>query len=83
MVTDSFNLYLSENGKEELLRSDEDPRAIRRIIVGRSMARRLRKPGCVLRATKNGKNLRFDVLERLCLDRWFEAAELATEEFGT
>lgn len=75
-MADSFNLYLTENGKEELIKSSEDPSSLRRIIVSRSMARRLRRPGCALRATKNGKSLRFDNLERLCLDLWFEKAEL-------
>lgn len=74
-MSDTFNLFLTENGKEELVKSSEDPAAIRRIIVGRSMAKRLRKPGTSLRATKNYKNLRFDILERLCLDRWLEDAE--------
>lgn len=78
-MPDIFSLYLTENGNEELLRSSEDPRAIRRILAGRSMAKRLRKPGASLRATKNGKSLRLDLLERMCLDKWFEEAELTTE----
>lgn len=79
LMSDTFNLYLTDNGKEELLKSSEDPNSIRRIAVSRNMKKRLRKPGTSLRATKNYKNLRFDVLERICLDQWFEAAETPSD----
>jgi hypothetical protein len=67
-----YNLYITEDGVESLVSSDSDPRKIRRIVVGRSMSRRLSRPGRSLRLTLGGKNMTFPNLERVALDLWFE-----------
>jgi hypothetical protein len=71
----TYSLYLTEDGKESLVASDPDLRKIRRIVVGRSMARRLAKPGRFLRLTNGGKNMPLPALERAALDLWFEDQE--------
>ena len=73
-----YNLYITEDGVESLVASDPDPTKIRRIVVGRSMTRRLLKPSRFLRLTCKGKNMPLPALERVCLDLWFEAAEQET-----
>ena len=71
----TYALYLTEGGKETLIESNKDPRRIRRIAASKSMVKRSKKAECSLRFTRDGKDLRRDVLERLCLDLWFEDAE--------
>ena len=68
-----YTLYLTESGVETLVASDPDPCKIRRIAVGRSMLRRLRKPDRTLRLTWKGKNLPLPALERLVLNLWLES----------
>ena len=70
-----YNLYLTENGVESLIASDADPRKIRRVCTGRSMSRRLSRPGRSLRLTAKGKNMPLPALERIVLDLWFEHCE--------
>jgi hypothetical protein len=70
-----YNLYLTENGVESLIASDADPHKIRRICAGRSMSRRLSRPGRALRLTAQGKNMPLPALERIVLDLWFEDCE--------
>lgn len=71
----TYVLYIIEDGKESIVASDPDPRKIRRIAAGKSMTRRLRKPGRSLRLTNGGKNMPLQALERVALDLWFEDAE--------
>jgi hypothetical protein len=73
-----YNLYITEDGVESIVASDPDPRKIRRIVAGRSMSRRLSRPGRSLRLTLGGKNMTFPTLERVVLDLWFEDCEAAT-----
>ena len=74
-MADTFKFYLIENGQETLIKASESPEEIRRILVGKSMTKRLKKQGCSVRLTKNGRDLQASTLERLCLDLWLIQAE--------
>lgn len=75
-----YVLYLMDNGSEELIERSTDPCRIRQIATGRSMTKRLKRPGRSLRVTKDNKEFRLDRLERLCLDQWFEDAETGAQD---
>jgi hypothetical protein len=75
-VTPTYCLYLiTPKGEEEIITGEKDPMRIHRIITGRSFSKRASRFGCSIRITKDNKNLRFDKLERICLNIWFQEKE--------
>lgn len=75
-MTPTYCLYLdTPKGRETILSGEKDPRKVHRVVTGRSFGRRLKKFGHSFQITKDNKNMRFEALERICLDLWFEDEE--------